>query len=55
MPGEVYAAPYAVFEPSLALVAEDRDGAGGYAVAALASQDFEQRLERGWWPALRAR
>jgi ribosomal protein S18 acetylase RimI-like enzyme len=55
LPGHVYAAPYAVFEPSLALVAEDAAGVGGYIVAALDSRAFEQRLEHDWWPALRAR
>jgi ribosomal protein S18 acetylase RimI-like enzyme len=55
LPGHVYAAPYAVFEPSLAWVAQDAVGVGGYVVAALDSQAFEQRLERDWWPALRAR
>jgi ribosomal protein S18 acetylase RimI-like enzyme len=54
LPGYVYAAPYARFEPSLAFVAEDAGGVGGYVVAALDSQAFEQRLERDWWPALRA-
>ena len=54
LPGHVYAAPYALFEPSLAFVAEDADGIGGYIVAALDSRTFEQRLERDWWPALRA-
>jgi ribosomal protein S18 acetylase RimI-like enzyme len=54
LPGHVYAAPYAVFEPSLAFVAEDTGGVGGYIVAALDSQAFERRLERDWWPALRA-
>jgi GNAT superfamily N-acetyltransferase len=54
LPGYVYAAPYAVFEPSLAYVAEDAAGVGGYIVAALDSHAFEQRLERDWWPALRA-
>ena len=54
LPGHVYAAPYAIFEPSLAFVAQDAGGVGGYIVAALDSQAFEQRLERGWWPALRA-
>jgi GNAT superfamily N-acetyltransferase len=51
----VYAAPYALFEPSVALVAEDAAGVGGYVVAALDSLDFDRRLERDWWPALRAR
>jgi ribosomal protein S18 acetylase RimI-like enzyme len=54
MPGHIYAAPYAIFEPSLAFVAQDAGGVGGYVVAALDSQAFEQRLERDWWPALRA-
>lgn len=54
LPGHVYAAAYARFEPSLAFVAQDAGGVGGYIVAALDSQAFEQRLERDWWPALRA-
>jgi ribosomal protein S18 acetylase RimI-like enzyme len=54
LPGYVYAAPYAFFEPSLAFVAQDAGGVGGYVVAALDSQAFERRLERDWWPALRA-
>jgi GNAT superfamily N-acetyltransferase len=55
LPGHVYAAPYAVFEPSLAFAAEDAAGVGGYLVAALDGEIFASRLERGWWPALRAR
>lgn len=55
LPGDVYAAPYALFEPSLALVAQDAAGVGGYLVAALDSRAFDQRLERDWWPGLRAR
>jgi GNAT superfamily N-acetyltransferase len=54
LPGHVYAAPYALFEPSLAFVAQDAGGVGGYVIAALDSQAFEQRLEHDWWPALRA-
>jgi ribosomal protein S18 acetylase RimI-like enzyme len=54
LPGHVYAAPYAIFEPSLAFVAQDAGGVGGYIVAALDSQAFERRLERAWWPPLRA-
>jgi GNAT superfamily N-acetyltransferase len=54
LPGHVYAAPYAILEPSLAFVARDAGGVGGYVVAALDSEAFEQRLERDWWPALRA-
>jgi ribosomal protein S18 acetylase RimI-like enzyme len=55
LPGDVYAVPYAIFEPSLALVAEGAGGVGGYAVATLDSQEFGRRLERGWWPAMRTR
>jgi GNAT superfamily N-acetyltransferase len=53
--GHIYAAPYGVLEPSLALVADDQAGVGGYCVAALDSQAFEQRLEAEWWPPLRRR
>jgi ribosomal protein S18 acetylase RimI-like enzyme len=53
--GHVFAAPYALFEPSLAFVAEDEAGVGGYVVGALDSRAFEQRLEADWWPALRDR
>ena len=55
LPGHVFAAPYAIFEPSLTFVAEDQAGVGGYIVGALDSQAFRQRLERDWWPALRER
>ena len=55
LPGHVYAAPYGLFEPSLAFVAEDAAGVGGYIVGALDSGTFGQRLEQDWWPALRAR
>ena len=53
--GHVFAASYALFEPSLAFVAEDEAGVGGYIVAALDSRAFEERLEADWWPALRDR
>jgi ribosomal protein S18 acetylase RimI-like enzyme len=52
--GHVHAAPYALFEPSLAFVAEDAAGVGGYILGALDSHDFEARLEQDWWPELRA-
>ena len=55
LPGEIYAAPYAIFQPSLAFVAEDHSGVGGYIVAALDTTAFDDRLERDWWPALRRR
>jgi ribosomal protein S18 acetylase RimI-like enzyme len=53
--GHVRAAPYALFEPSLAFVAQDAAGVGGYIVGALDSHAFAARLERDWWPRLRAR
>lgn len=52
--GHVHAAPYALFEPSLAFVAEDAAGVGGYVIGALDSHNFEARLEQDWWPGLRA-
>jgi GNAT superfamily N-acetyltransferase len=52
--GNIFAAPYALFEPSLAFVAEDTAGVGGYIVGALDSRAFGSRLEIAWWPGLRA-
>ena len=53
--GHIFAAPYGLFEPSLAFVAEDGQGVGGYILGALDTQAFGEQLERKWWPALRAR
>jgi len=53
--GDVFAAPYGLFEPSLAFVAEDEADVGAYIVGALDSRAFEKRLEADWWPALRER
>ncbi|HUB40049.1 MAG TPA: GNAT family N-acetyltransferase [Streptosporangiaceae bacterium] len=53
--GHCFAAPYGLFEPSLAFVAEDTSGVAGYVLGALDSQAFEKRLESSWWPRLRAR
>lgn len=55
LPGHLYAAPYGLFEPSLAFVAEDDAGVGGYVIGALDSHAFEERLESQWWPRLRER
>lgn len=54
LPGHVFAAPYAIFEPSLAWVAVDAAGVAGYVLGALDTPAFEERLEHDWWPALRA-
>lgn len=51
--GHVYVGPYAVHEPSLAFVAEDDAGVSGYVVGALDTVEFEDSLERSWWPELR--
>jgi ribosomal protein S18 acetylase RimI-like enzyme len=51
--GHVFAGPYGLFEPSLAFVAEDESGVGGYILGALDSRAFERQLETEWWPALR--
>lgn len=53
--GHVFAAPYGLFEPSLAFVAEDTEGVGGYILGALDTQAFQERLEDKWWPDLRTR
>jgi ribosomal protein S18 acetylase RimI-like enzyme len=53
--GHVHAAPYGVLEPSLAFVAEDPTGVGGYCLAALDTRAFEEQLEQEWWPPLRLR
>jgi ribosomal protein S18 acetylase RimI-like enzyme len=53
LPGDVFAVPYAVLEPSLAFVAQDELGVCGYIVGARDTLAFDQRLEQEWWPALR--
>lgn len=53
--GHVYAAPYAIFEPELALVIEDQHGVAGYCVGALHTRAFEPLLDLRWWPALQQR
>ena len=55
LPGEIYAAPYGIFEPDLAFVAEDAEGVGGYVLGALDTAAFEDRLDRDWWPQVRLR
>ena len=53
--GQIYSLPYVRLEPDLALVAEDAEGVGGYAVGVGDTAAWEARLEREWWPELRAR
>ena len=52
--GHIYSAPYALLEPECALVVEDADGVAGFAVGALDTVMWHQRLEREWWPSLRS-
>jgi len=53
--GHVYAAPYGLFAPQSAFVAEDEDGVGGYVLGPADTRGFEALLEAQWWPSLRAR
>jgi ribosomal protein S18 acetylase RimI-like enzyme len=55
LPGLVHAAPYGLFAPDLAFVAEDSEGVGGYIVGARDTRAFAGRLELEWWPPLRAK
>lgn len=52
--GDIYAAPYAVLAPESVLVAHDDEGVAGYVIGVADTAAFEARLERDWWPALRA-
>jgi ribosomal protein S18 acetylase RimI-like enzyme len=53
--GHVYAGPYLRLSPDLAFVIEDGDGVAGYILGAADTAEFEDRLERDWWPELRRR
>ena len=53
--GHVYCGPYLSLEAELAFTLEDQLGPCGYVIGALDTPDFEARLEREWWPALRMR
>jgi GNAT superfamily N-acetyltransferase len=52
--GHIYSAPYARLDPQLALVVEDEEGVAGVAVGTADTTAWEERLEREWWPSLRA-
>ena len=52
--GHIYSAPYAKLEPQLALLVEDEHGVAGFAVGTTDTTAWEERLEREWWPSLRA-
>jgi ribosomal protein S18 acetylase RimI-like enzyme len=53
--GHIYAGPYVELAPDLAFVVEDDDGVAGYILGAADTAEFQDRLEREWWPELRRR
>lgn len=61
--GEIWAAPYATFEPRHVHVVDrgdgpersGEDGVVGYVLGTVDAIAFEQRCEREWWPPLRER
>ena len=55
MMGHIYSAPYALLEPGLTFVVEDRDGVAGFVAGVVDTAAWEERLEREWWPPLRRR
>ncbi|WP_417309174.1 GNAT family N-acetyltransferase [Devosia sp.] len=52
--GHVYAGAYAALEPALILVLVDDIGVSGFALGVPDTAGWELRLEREWWPPLRA-
>jgi len=53
--GHIYSAPYIVFSPDTSFVVEDDKGVAGYIIGPYDTVAFQARLEREWWPSLRAR
>jgi GNAT superfamily N-acetyltransferase len=52
--GHIYSAPYLRLSPETCFVARDDMGIAGFIVGAIDTHHFERRLEREWWPHLRA-
>jgi GNAT superfamily N-acetyltransferase len=50
--GRIYVEPYLLFAPDLALILEDDQGVGGYALAVFDSREFYDRYERELRPRL---
>jgi ribosomal protein S18 acetylase RimI-like enzyme len=50
--GEVFVAPYVMFEPELAFTLEGPHGPAGYVLGALDTRQFNQRLRQEWLPRL---
>lgn len=55
LPGSFWVLPYVAFEPDLAFVLRGDDRTLGYVVGSRDVPAFLDRLDREWWPALRAR
>jgi len=53
--GHIYAGSYVALDGPICFVAEDEQGLLGYAVGVADTREYEQRLEREWWPDLRRR
>lgn len=53
MMGHIYSAPYLTFSSELCFVVEDEIGVAGFIVGVANTEQFVDRLERDWWPALR--
>ena len=51
---DVFALPYLVLSPSIALVAELDGAVVGYALGTPDSAAFDQEMERNWWPNCRS-
>ncbi|HBF30804.1 GNAT family N-acetyltransferase [Rhizobium sp.] len=52
--GLIYSAPYATLEPYMVLLVTDDQGVAGFALGVADTSLWEDRLERDWWPQLRA-
>jgi len=51
--GEIYVAPYVLYEPKFAFTLKAKEKAVGYVLGALDTARFESRLETEYWPKTR--
>jgi len=54
LPGYVWAAPYGALEPTFAFLLTDGERRLGYCIGVPDTAAFEARLDREWWPKVRA-
>ncbi len=52
--GAIYSVPYLHLTPETVFVVEDAQGVCGYIAGTMDTAQFEEQLERDWWPRLRA-